>query len=64
MTQVKCRSIGGNGMPQAAWKYAQKVSLARENKWKNLEEREAAAKAEARAKITLPRIKWLERPMP
>lgn len=57
MTQVKCRSIGGKGLTQAAWKYAQRYQLSVENFRRS---REKAAEAE-KSKITLPTLKWMDK---
>ena len=60
MTQVKCRTAGGRGMTQAAWKYVMARELAFENLSKAKEKKEKA-EADARKNITLPKLKWMER---
>jgi hypothetical protein len=64
MTQVKCRTAGGKGMTQAAWKYILKRECAIENAVAWSRKKKEKADAEAKAKITLPKLKWMERNAP
>jgi hypothetical protein len=62
MTQVKCRSVGGKGLSQEAWKYLLRRECAKENIVKFHREKKERAEAEARKNITLPKLKWMDRP--
>lgn len=57
MTQVKCRTAGGKGMSQAAWKYAMMCENGKRNKRDGIKRKED----EARKNITLPKLKWMEK---
>jgi len=57
MTQVKCRTAGGKGLTQAAWKYVMRREIAMESLAKRIENKE-----KARKNITLSKLKWMDRP--